>query len=77
MLPMVAPCSRGRYRWTADSTRSDGADPNPSLSIIAARCGDGHFDLSVYDDYLSGRMTDEDVTDERLAAGLATMPTVD
>jgi tryptophan synthase beta chain len=44
--------------------------------ILTALCGHGHFDLAAYDDYLSGRMTDEDVTDERLAAGLATMPKV-
>ncbi len=44
--------------------------------ILTALCGHGHFDLAAYDDYLNGRMVDEDVTDERLAAGLATMPTV-
>ena len=31
---------------------------------------------TAYEDYLGGRMADEDVTDERLAAGLATLPTV-
>ena len=44
--------------------------------ILTALCGHGHFDLAAYDDYLNGRMVDEDVTDERLAAGLATMPKV-
>jgi tryptophan synthase beta chain len=44
--------------------------------ILTALCGHGHFDLAAYDDYMNGRMTDEDVTDERLAAGLAGMPTV-
>jgi len=44
--------------------------------ILTALCGHGHFDLAAYDDYLSGRMTDEDVTEDRLAAALATMPTV-
>jgi tryptophan synthase beta chain len=44
--------------------------------ILTALCGHGHFDLAAYDDYLNGRMVDEDVTEERLAAGLATMPTV-
>jgi tryptophan synthase beta chain len=44
--------------------------------ILTALCGHGHFDLAAYDDYLNGRMVDEDVTDERLEAGLATMPTV-
>ena len=43
---------------------------------IDALCGHGHFDLAAYDDYLSGRMTDEDVTEDRLAAALATLPKV-
>jgi tryptophan synthase beta chain len=46
------------------------------IVILTALCGHGHFDLAAYDDYLNGRMVDEDVTEERLAAGLATMPTV-
>ena len=44
--------------------------------ILTALCGHGHFDLAAFDDYLSGRMTDEDVTEERLAAGLVTVPSV-
>ena len=44
--------------------------------ILTALCGHGHFDLAAYDDYLNGRMIDEDVTQERLAASLATMPKV-
>jgi len=44
--------------------------------ILTALCGHGHFDLAAYDDYLNGRMTDEDVTAERLAVGLATLPEV-
>jgi tryptophan synthase beta chain len=42
--------------------------------ILTALCGHGHFDLAAYDDYLNGRMIDEEVTQERLDAGLATMP---
>jgi tryptophan synthase beta chain len=44
--------------------------------ILTALCGHGHFDLPAYDNYLSGQMVDEDVTAERLAAGLATLPEV-
>ncbi|MFN8213029.1 MAG: hypothetical protein U0R27_05235 [Candidatus Nanopelagicales bacterium] len=44
--------------------------------ILTALCGHGHFDLAAYDDYLNGRMSDEEVTDERLAVGLATLPEV-
>ncbi|SDC54679.1 tryptophan synthase beta chain [Geodermatophilus telluris] len=44
--------------------------------IVTALCGHGHLDLAAYDAYLSGRMTDEDVTDERLAPSLAGLPPV-
>lgn len=44
--------------------------------ILTALCGHGHFDLAAYDDYLNGRMTDEDVTDQRLAVALETLPQV-
>jgi tryptophan synthase beta chain len=44
--------------------------------ILTALCGHGHFDLAAYDAYLSGRMADEDVTDERLADALADLPQV-
>ncbi len=44
--------------------------------ILTALCGHGHFDMAAYDAYLDGRMQDEEVTDERLAAGLATVPAV-
>src|SRR5215212_7858367 len=35
--------------------------------ILTALCGHGHFDLAAYDSYLSGRMVDEDVPDQRFA----------
>ena len=44
--------------------------------ILTALCGHGHFDLAAYDDYLNGRMVDEEVSAERFAAGLQTLPTV-
>jgi len=44
--------------------------------ILTALCGHGHFDLASYEAYLDGRMTDEAVSDERFAAGLATVPSV-
>ena len=42
--------------------------------ILTALCGHGHFDLAAYDAYLAGEMVDEDVTDERFAEALATIP---
>ncbi len=44
--------------------------------ILTALCGHGHFDLAAYDAFLSGRMTDEEVTDERFARALEDLPQV-
>ncbi|MBU6348220.1 MAG: TrpB-like pyridoxal phosphate-dependent enzyme [Actinomycetales bacterium] len=44
--------------------------------ILTALCGHGHFDLAAYDEYLSGRMIDENVTEARLAEALANLPAV-
>ena len=44
--------------------------------ILTALCGHGHFDLAAYDNFLSGSMVDEAVSDERFAEALATIPTV-
>lgn len=45
--------------------------------IVTALCGHGHFDLAAYDEFLSGNMKDEAVSDERFAAGLANLPQVE
>ena len=42
--------------------------------ILTALCGHGHFDMAAYDAYLTGAMTDEEVSEARFAAGLATVP---
>jgi tryptophan synthase beta chain len=42
--------------------------------IVTALCGHGHFDLAAYEAFLDGHMVDEDVTQARLAAGLASVP---
>jgi tryptophan synthase beta chain len=44
--------------------------------ILTALCGHGHFDLAAYDAFLSGRMIDEDVPDERFASALSELPQV-
>jgi tryptophan synthase beta chain len=44
--------------------------------ILTALCGHGHLDLAAYDAYLTGRMIDEDVTDERFAEALSDLPQV-
>ena len=50
------------------------AETGEEKVIVTALCGHGLLDLPAYDSYLSGRMVDEDVTEDRLAAGLATLP---
>jgi len=44
--------------------------------ILTALCGHGHFDLAAYDAFLTGQMADEQVTEERFAEALATLPEV-
>ena len=44
--------------------------------ILFNLSGHGHFDLAAYESFLNGTMVDEDFTDERLAAALATLPEV-
>ncbi len=44
--------------------------------ILTALCGHGHFDLAAYDNYLSGGMVDEEVSDARFAEALSTLPQV-
>ena len=44
--------------------------------ILTALCGHGHFDLAAYDEYLSGNMKDEAVSDARFAEGIANLPQV-
>ena len=50
------------------------AETGEEKVIVTALCGHGMLDLPAYDAYLNGQMSDEVVTDERLAAGLATLP---
>jgi tryptophan synthase beta chain len=50
------------------------AETGEEKVIVTALCGHGLLDLPAYDSYLRGQMVDEDVTDERLAAGLSALP---
>jgi tryptophan synthase beta chain len=47
-----------------------------SKVILTALCGHGFFDLAAYDEYLNGRMVDEDVSEERFESALATVPAI-
>jgi tryptophan synthase beta chain len=44
--------------------------------ILTALCGHGHFDLAAYDAYLSGRMSDEEVSADRFREALSTVPAI-
>jgi tryptophan synthase beta chain len=42
--------------------------------ILFGLCGHGHFDLSAYDAYLAGKLTDPEFSEEELDAALANLP---
>jgi tryptophan synthase beta chain len=45
-------------------------------AIFVVVTGHGHFDLSAYDDYLSGNLSDTELTDEQLEESLSRIPAV-
>ena len=45
-----------------------------SKTILTALCGHGHLDLSAYESYLSGAVSDFDLSDEAIAASLSSVP---
>ena len=45
-------------------------------AILFCLSGHGHFDLTAYDNYLSGKLEDFQYTEDDLAKGLATVPTI-
>ncbi|MFV1969860.1 MAG: TrpB-like pyridoxal phosphate-dependent enzyme [Acidimicrobiia bacterium] len=45
--------------------------------ILTAVCGHGHFDMASYDKYLSGELVDYAYPEEKVAAALEHLPTVD
>jgi tryptophan synthase beta chain len=47
-----------------------------SKTILIAHSGHGHFDLSAYDEYLSGRMQDYEYPEEKVKEALASLPKV-
>ena len=42
--------------------------------ILTALCGHGHLDLAAYENYLTGKMEDYDLTDKELADAMSTVP---
>ncbi|MCQ3808204.1 MAG: TrpB-like pyridoxal phosphate-dependent enzyme [Acidimicrobiaceae bacterium] len=45
-----------------------------SKTILTALCGHGHLDLSAYESYISGAVSDFDLSDEAIAASLSSVP---
>ena len=45
-----------------------------SKTILIAHSGHGHFDLSAYDEYLSGRMEDYEIPEDKIKEALADLP---
>jgi tryptophan synthase beta chain len=44
--------------------------------ILTALCGHGHLDLASYDQYLSGAMTDHELSDDAIAEAMSHVPVV-
>lgn len=44
--------------------------------ILTALCGHGHFDMSAYDAYLAGELTDFEYPEEKVAQAMARVPVV-
>jgi tryptophan synthase beta chain len=48
-----------------------------SRAILFNMCGHGHFDMQAYNDYLAGKLEDQDFDEQELALALAGLPKVD
>ena len=49
-------------------------DAGEERVILFGLCGHGHFDLSAYDAYLSGKLEDPEFSDADMQAALARLP---
>jgi tryptophan synthase beta chain len=52
------------------------AETGEEKVILTALCGHGHFDMTAYERYLSGEMTDYDLPQDRIDAAIADLPVV-
>jgi len=52
------------------------AETGEEKVILTALCGHGHFDMTAYELYLSGEMTDYDLPQDRIDAAIAGLPAV-
>jgi tryptophan synthase beta chain len=52
------------------------AETGEEKVILTALCGHGHFDMTAYERYLSGEMTDFELPQDRIDAALTALPAV-
>jgi tryptophan synthase beta chain len=52
------------------------AESGEEKVILTALCGHGHFDMTAYERYLAGDMTDFELPQDRIDAALASLPAV-
>jgi tryptophan synthase beta chain len=52
-------------------------DSGEEKVILTALCGHGHFDMAAYDAYFAGELTDYDYPEDKIAAAMANVPTID
>ena len=52
------------------------AESGEEKVILTALCGHGHFDMTAYERYLAGEMTDFELPQDRIDAALASLPSV-
>jgi len=52
------------------------AETGEEKVILTALCGHGHFDMVAYERYLSGEMTDFELSQERIDAALESLPAI-
>jgi tryptophan synthase beta chain len=52
------------------------AESGEEKVILTALCGHGHFDMAAYERYLSGEMTDFELSQDRIDDALTRLPVV-
>jgi tryptophan synthase beta chain len=70
---VIAPESAHAVRSAMDEAIA-AREAGEARVILASVSGHGHFDLSAYDEYLSGRLEDYIVSDSEIDEGIATLP---
>ena len=49
---------------------------SPPKTILFNLCGHGHFDMTAYDDYFSGRLADDFYDEDSANQSLASLPEI-